>query len=187
MAGTSLVPLDYRRRYPGLEPDVGAGTPDLRPHRMNLDGAEVAATYSSIHATTPFTVAPSLSYERSFATPPCQNVKYGGGTNVRLSAAALALACTGCAAYSAGPVGYGYDPGYGPVYSTTPGYYGGGPVFGFGAGGGWRGRNWHGDGSHWHGHGGRDGSEHHDGSWHGGGGHGPDGHHGGGHHGGWHH
>ena len=49
-------PSDDRggRRCPGPEPDAGAGTPDLRPHRMNSDGAGVAATYSSIHATIPF-------------------------------------------------------------------------------------------------------------------------------------
>src|ERR1700742_1905140 len=78
----------------------------------------------------------------------------------------------------------GYDPGYGPLYSTAPGYYGGGAVFGLGVGGGWRGRNWHGDGSHWHGHSGWHGGEHHGGSWHGGGG---GGHRSGGHGGGWHH
>ena len=108
----------------------------------------------------------------------------------RLSTVALALACTGCSAYSGGPVsyGYGYDPGYEPVYSTAPGYYGGGPVFGFGVGGGFRGMNWHGDGSHWHGHGGWHGGEHHGGSWHGGGGgNAAGGHHSGGHGGGWHH
>jgi hypothetical protein len=78
-------PYDVRgeRRNPSLEPDAGVGTLDLPPHRMKLDGG-VAATYWStqVHPATPFTVAPSLSYKRSFATPPCHTVRCGGGTNV---------------------------------------------------------------------------------------------------------
>ena len=40
--------------------------PDLRPHRINADGAGVAATCSSIHATTPLVMVA----ENGLSVPP---------------------------------------------------------------------------------------------------------------------